>query len=702
MAPRRPVARLAPEALEDRLAPAQFTFAGVTFEQDSTPDLKTALAAGTYSGAIVTATPTTATGSITQFPGSTGFNNQLALGALIDASNGPRALNLPAGNNGAANRSGVELAWSGNRALQNQTGNDLVVYESGTVAGASRAPEAFMIQVRDAATGTWSAWYYVPATASGTTSGNDGLFVHLYDLTDLGIAAEGYIDRVRLVNVTNEDRTVEATGVGFVIPEDNGATSTNLPNPGALASFSAFGASTLDPDPLYVGAFNALSAPLADVGVTVTDGTGLVTIGDTVTYTITVTNAGPNAATGAALAVSVPTNLTNLSFTSAASGGATGNTATGTGAPTELLNLPTGSSVTYQLTGTVSSGGALNVSATVTAPNTVTDFNASNDTASDLNAVVAQQQVASPSPPPPVRRFGVGSGNGLAAVVDQSGAVLFAGAPFAGYTGAVRVATGDFNGDSVDDIVLSGGTAFARGLVRVHDGATGALLVEFSPLTGLPVGDADVAVADADGDGVLDLLVSNASAGSDVRAFNFARGFLFGFTALPGARGVNVAAGDIDGDGVADIVVASAGGPPVVASYSTRTGFLFGFNAVGTSYTGGLEVAVGNLFGDARNEVVVSTTGPGVLNFVQVFPALSATAAAAVPLGAAFGVGARVGAADVDGDGRAELLVGTGTGVAARVLAVDLFGNTLDRDFVPFGGTGGAFVESGAQPVAVG
>ncbi len=57
--------------------PAAFTFAGVTFEQDSTPDVRSLLSPGTYNSAVVTATPTTATSSITNFPDppTAGFNN---------------------------------------------------------------------------------------------------------------------------------------------------------------------------------------------------------------------------------------------------------------------------------------------------------------------------------------------------------------------------------------------------------------------------------------------------------------------------------------------------------------------------------------------------------------------------------------------------------------------------------------------------
>src|SRR5437763_15205153 len=67
--------------------------------------------------------------------------------------------------------------------------------------------------------------------------------------------------------------------------------------------------------------------------------------GGTVTYTISFSNAGPSTATGATAADTFPAALT-CTWTSVAAGGATGNTASGSGNISNSLNLQAGSSDT--------------------------------------------------------------------------------------------------------------------------------------------------------------------------------------------------------------------------------------------------------------------------------------------------------------------------------------------------------------------
>lgn len=247
-------------------APQQsYAFAGFTFDQLSTPNVYTSLAAGTYDGAVVTLLPTSATGAILGFPSSTvGFDSSLSVGRQFAGGAGVRALNLPSGNNGAAQRSGFELSWNNGLILTNDTGNDFVVYESGSNA---TTPEAFMVQVHDRVNNVWTFWVYQPASAVATTSGSETAFATAFDLGDFGIAANGEVDVIRVVNMTDEDRMLNASGTGQVIPEDAGATSTTLPLPGGLASFGSYGASTFDPDPIYVGILHPLTpgTPAFDV-----------------------------------------------------------------------------------------------------------------------------------------------------------------------------------------------------------------------------------------------------------------------------------------------------------------------------------------------------------------------------------------------------------------------------------------------------
>ncbi len=110
-----------------------------------------------------------------------------------------------------------------------------------------------------------------------------------------------------------------------------------------------------------------------------------------------------------------------------------------------------------------------------------------------------------------------------------------------------------------------------------------------------------------------DILVSAARDG-DGSVFNYdARGNQLGFFQAYGAEfrgGVRVATGDVNGDGLADIITgAGPGGGPHVKVFSGRDHApLHSFFAYDTDFHGGVFVAAGDLNGDGRADVIV---GPG-------------------------------------------------------------------------------------------
>lgn len=241
-----------------------YSFAGYAWNQNHTPDVVIALSPGDVEGAIVTAVPVSTT-TITGFPQTTiGFDAALSLGRRIGlAGSGTRGINLPAGNFGTTARSGFQASWTLGRKLVNQPGPDFVVYETGS----NEQPEALMVQVRSATTAEWSRWLYLPAATyqNFTNSATTGAFAFVYELETFGVGTFDEVDIIRVVNMTDEDRVegpgTEVTpgiflGSGFVLPEDDGATSQVLPDPGPLASFLLYGNSTLDPDPAYIGAIS--------------------------------------------------------------------------------------------------------------------------------------------------------------------------------------------------------------------------------------------------------------------------------------------------------------------------------------------------------------------------------------------------------------------------------------------------------------
>ncbi|CAG0123806.1 partial Serine-aspartate repeat-containing protein D, partial [Rhodocyclaceae bacterium] len=97
----------------------------------------------------------------------------------------------------------------------------------------------------------------------------------------------------------------------------------------------------------------------SDLSITKTDGLTCVSSGQVVTYTIVVSNSGPATATDALVSDTFPSTLTNVSWTSVAAGGASGNDLSGMGNINDYVTLAPGSTITYTVTGTVASSGAV-------------------------------------------------------------------------------------------------------------------------------------------------------------------------------------------------------------------------------------------------------------------------------------------------------------------------------------------------------
>ncbi|HTU23927.1 MAG TPA: hypothetical protein VMF30_00930, partial [Pirellulales bacterium] len=102
-------------------------------------------------------------------------------------------------------------------------------------------------------------------------------------------------------------------------------------------------------------------------GSSVSGATGTAVPGNTITYTIVVSNSGPSDLAGASIVDVFSNLLTGATYTAVGTGGASGFTASGSGDLDDSdVNLPAGSAVTYTVTATISS------SATGTLSNTVT------------------------------------------------------------------------------------------------------------------------------------------------------------------------------------------------------------------------------------------------------------------------------------------------------------------------------------------
>ncbi len=133
--------------------------------------------------------------------------------------------------------------------------------------------------------------------------------------------------------------------------------------------------------------------------------------------------------------------------------------------------------------------------------------------------------------------------------------------------------------------------------------------------------------------------------------------------------GVHVSTGDVSGDGVDDVIVgAGIGGGPRVRIFDGVTGNqIADFFAYDSSVRTGVFVATGDLKGIGISDVI---TGPGVGGgpHVKVFTGRTGQEQYGFfAFESTFRGGVTVGAGDLDGDGRAEIVAGTGAGSSPRV-----------------------------------
>ena len=143
------------------------------------------------------------------------------------------------------------------------------------------------------------------------------------------------------------------------------------------------------------GMFVRLSAACSagtctDLTISKTDGVTGVHTGDAVSYTITVSNAGPTAVTGAQVTDTLPASLTGATWTCAPTGAAVCAAASGSGSIATTVDLPVGDSVTFTVSGTVAAGttGSVVNTASVAAPSGVIDANPVNNSATDTDSIL--------------------------------------------------------------------------------------------------------------------------------------------------------------------------------------------------------------------------------------------------------------------------------------------------------------------------
>jgi Calx-beta domain-containing protein/VCBS repeat protein len=536
--------------------------------------------------------------------------------------------------------------------------------------------------VTEGNTGTTNATFTVtlaPASAQTVTvhyATADGTATQPADYTatsgDLSFAPN---ETTKTINVPVKGDTTDEPDEGFTV---------NLSSPVNATIADGSGNGTITDDDVAAG------APAVSVG------NATANEGDNATFTFTLS---------AVVNADVTVNYSTADGTATAPGDYTavpaGVATIPAGQNSVTADVPTTEDTTHESaeTFTVTINNATNANvdqAHKTGTGTIND-----DDAAPTNAQITTG--AGPGGGPHIQSFRTNSATPVASFMDGD----------TNNTSGKRVARGDLDGDGVDEIITGSGPNSAA-VVSVYSSTGHLIASSFAYLGGRFYGGVFVAAGDIDGDGKAEVITGAGPGGgphvivwklvgnqlNQVDGGFFAYGSNF-------AGGVTVAAGDVNGDGKDEIIAGpGAGGGPDVEVTTGTTGAtrtrLFGFMAytdpnAQPNWTGGINVAAGDVDGDGKAEIVVvpwSGGGP----HLRLFNHDGSLRNGGIMVGSpTFPGGLTVAMGDLSGDGKAEIVVGVWSGTNRIKAYTGDLQPIPSLDFQPYGSsfTGGNFVAVG-------
>ena len=228
------------------------------------------------------------------------------------------------------------------------------------------------------------------------------------------------------------------------------------------------------------------------------------------------------------------------------------------------------------------------------------------------------------------------------------------------------VAIGDVTGDGRNDVVMTTDSYFdPANDYRVWvfaQTAGGGLAAPVSYASGAGTSDLDsVAIGDITGDGRKDVVVG--SSGTGVQVFpQVASGALGSPTLYPTANGRQVRLGQLDGDGRLDVAAIGWGTNTVSVLLNDSAGGLRAPVDYAAQHGGYDDLEVGDVSGDARADLVVMSGQTYAIPNLSVLPQLTG---GGFGTAATYSVGQNlltsgIGVGDVTGDGRSDVVASYG------------------------------------------
>lgn len=202
------------------------------------------------------------------------------------------------------------------------------------------------------------------------------------------------------------DQAPPGSGPSLVVDADGIQTGRNAiyANLGG-SSFAWFSSQTfgVSGDWVLRGVVNCQAGGTsADVAASISTTPALYTPGAAISHTLTIANAGPDAAPSVVVVDTFPGAYTNVTWSCAASGGAT-CTSGGSGNISQVVSLPLAAQVVYTVNATVAPGttGTLSNSVTAVVNSPTSDPNTGNNTATANTAPVSDRIFADGFESPP-------------------------------------------------------------------------------------------------------------------------------------------------------------------------------------------------------------------------------------------------------------------------------------------------------------
>jgi hypothetical protein len=236
------------------------------------------------------------------------------------------------------------------------------------------------------------------------------------------------------------------------------------------------------------------------------------------------------------------------------------------------------------------------------------------------------------------------------------------------FHGGVRVAVGEFDGDTTDgkEVVTAPGPGGGPDVRVWKVGADGsvAMIGEFFAYSdafhgGVYVGAGDLDNSPANGDEIV--TGAGPGGGPHVRVFTISGKTITGnagfFAYNPAfAGGVSVAVGNFGPLQHLVVTGAGPGGGPDVETFTGSGGRVGGFFAYNPAFAGGVSVAAGKVVGTSGADDIVTGPGPGGGPDVQTWSGGFNANKGFPAYGGGFPGGVNVAVADADGDGMGEIV----------------------------------------------